>query len=529
LQNVPPQRGPRRIDKEEMMNVQTKNDAEQLSAVSFGEDGGEGRRGGRHAVVVGGSMAGLLAARVLADRFERVTVVDRDRFPEAPNHRKGVPQSRHAHGILERGQRIIGRLFPGIADELFAAGALAGGEGALAIVSPAGKLPLGEVGGEEGGGKGFFASRFLLEWHVRRRLAAYEGVGFVTDREVTGLVASEDNGRVVGVRIRRRDGDEDPELLGADLVVDASGRNSKAPRWLVELGYEAPPEETINSGIGYASRFYNKPADWPADWEGIIVNGRVPDNPRAGLILPIEDDKWHVTVGGFADNHPPTDEQGFLEWAKSLPDPSIYEAIRVAEPNTTIRGYRTPQNRLRRFERLDRWPEGFIVTGDAVCAFNPIYGQGITVSAMDAELLEESLRHKGGAEPGFAGRFQRELAKVVAAPWLVASSEDLRWGVESQGVRTTLKTRFIHRYMDLVLRRAHKDAGVARTYMGVIGMVAPPSSLFGPKVMVRVLWEALRPKGAYLGKLVPSSEEEFALSSEAIGKLRVRPAALFEG
>lgn len=511
------------------MNDQRKSDTEQLIAASYVGDSGEGRRGGRHAVVVGGSMAGLLAARVLADRFERVTVVDRDRFPEVPDHRKGVPQSRHAHGLLARGQMIIGRLFPGIADELFAAGAVAGGEETLAIVSPAGKLPLGEADSEEGGGKGFFASRFLLEWHVRRRLAGYEGVGFMTDREVTGLIASEDNGRVVGVRVRRRDGREEAELLRADLVVDASGRNSKAPRWLVELGYEAPPEETINSGIGYASRFYNRPDDWPADWEGIIVNGRAPDNPRAGLILPIEDGKWHVTVGGFAGNHPPTDEEGFLEWARSLPDPSIYEAIRVAEPITAIRGYRTPQNRLRRFERLDRWPEGFVVTGDAVCAFNPIYGQGITVSAMDAELLEESLRHKGGAEPGFARRFQRELAKVVAAPWLVASSEDLRWGVESEGVRTTLKTKFIHRYMDLVLRRARKDADVARTYMGVIGMLEPPSSLFGPKVMARVLWEAMRPKGAILGKLVPGPEEQFALSSEAIGKLRARPAALFEG
>ncbi len=383
---------------------------------------------GGHAVVIGGSMAGLLAARVLADRFGRVTVVDRDRFPEEPDHRKGVPQSRHAHGILPRGQQIISRLFPSIDEDLRADGAIVGGDAYLAIVSPAGKLPLEPIEGEATGG--FFASRFLLEWHVRNRLSGYEGIRFLEEREVGGLAAAEGGGRVVGVNVHRRGGNlgADEEYLAADLVVDASGRNSRVTGWLEELGYGTPPEETIESGIGYASRFYEKPADWPGSWEGIIVNGRPPDYPKAGLILPVENGQWHVTVGGFAGNHPPTDEEGFLQWARELPDPSIYEAIRVARPVTPIRGYRTPQNRLRRFERLPRWPEGFIVTGDAVCAFNPIYGQGITVSAMDAELLEERLRLEGGAWPGFARRFQKELAGVVATPWTIASSEDLRLG-----------------------------------------------------------------------------------------------------
>lgn len=476
-----------------------------------------------HAVVVGGSMAGLLAARVLAERFGRVTIVDRDVFPDEPDHRKGVPQSRHAHGILPRGQAIISRLFPGIGEDLRADGALVGGGAYLAIVSPAGKLPLGPLEGEAD--QGFFASRFLLEWHVRRRLAEYAGVEFLAEHEVTDLAVAEDNGRVVGVKVRRRDGGEgEPEFVAADLVVDASGRNSRSPRWLEELGYGVTPEETIDSGIGYASRFYNKPANWPGEWDGIIVNGRAPNNPRAGLILPIEDDKWHVTVGGFAGHHPPKSEEGFLEWAKGLPDPSIYEAIRVAEPITPIRGYATPRNRLRRFERLSRWPENFIVTGDAVCAFNPIYGQGITVSAMDAEFLEESLRSErvpGAVGPGFARRFQKRLAKVVAAPWMIASSEDLRWGVESSGVGRTLTTRLIHRYMDLVLGRARKDPRVARVYWDVVGMVAPSRSLFGLEVLPGVFSEALGRAGS------APEEEEFALSPEAIGELRVRPPVTF--
>lgn len=488
-----------------------------------------GTLGGRRAVVVGGSMAGLLAARVLAEHFERVTVVDRDRFPGEPGHRKGVPQSWHAHGILPRGQEIIDRLFPGIDRDLRADGAPPAGGKNLAVVSPAGRLPLGTLQG--GSGEGSFASRFLLEWHVRRRLAGYGGVEFLVDRDVTGLRATADNRRVVGVNLRRRGGGEE-KSLGADLVVDAGGRHSRSPRWLEELGYGAPPEETIESGIGYASRFYRKPTDWPADWEGIIVNGRPPDNPRAGLILPIEHDRWHVTVGGFAGHHPPTDEEGFLAWARALPDPSVYEAIRVAEPLTPIRAYRTPTNRLRRFERLPRWPESFIVTGDAVCAFNPIYGQGVTVSAMDAELLEKSLNRQGardGAGPGFARRFQRDLAKGVAAPWMVASSEDLRWGVASSGVGRTLTTKLIHRYTDLVLGRAVKDARVARVYWDVVGMVAPSRALFGREVLPGVLAEAMERFSSASRREASGSGEDPALSSEAMDALRARPAFRFGG
>jgi 2-polyprenyl-6-methoxyphenol hydroxylase-like FAD-dependent oxidoreductase len=496
--------------------------------------GDTGKDDGGHAVVIGGSMAGLLAARVLAEHFGRVTVVDRDRFPDEPDHRKGVSQSRHAHGLLPRGQAIITRMFPGIDEDLRADGASPASVASLVVVSPAGKLPLGEDGeGGEVAGQGFFASRFLIEWHVRRRLAGFEGVSFMSAREVTGLKVDEANERVVGVLLRHRGVDPElaPEVLSADLVVDASGRHSKAPRWLADMGYGVPPEETINSGIGYASRFYRKPDDWPASWEGVIVNGRPPHNPRVGLILPVENGKWHVTVGGFAGNHPPTEEAGFLEWAKGLPDPSVYEAIRVAEPLTPIRGYRTPQNRLRRFERMKRWPEGFVVTGDAVCALNPIYGQGITVSALDAELLEERLRREGSpgvAKSGFARRFQKDLAKVVATPWMIASGEDLRWGVQSAGVRPTLFSAFVQRYMDLVLRRARKDARVARVYWDVVGMIAPSRSLFGREVLLGVLSEALGRASSILSK-APDPEEEFALPSEAIDALRGRPTVQFVG
>lgn len=474
------------------------------------------RQVGQHAVVIGGSMAGLLAARVLADAFDHVTVIDRDQFPDTPDHRKGVPQSHHAHALLERGQIIIERLFPGVIDDLRADGALSVQNAvSIVFVTPAGKLPSLPQPGE------FIAfSRYRLEWHVRQRLAQLSNVTLVANCDVVAPIATADHARIRGVQLRHRDNDTET-TLAADLVVDASGRNSHAPEWLQTLGYEAPPEETINSGIGYASRFYRKPADFPAPWHGIIINGRPPHKPRVGLILPVENDMWHVTVAGIADHYPPTDEAGFLEWAGTLADPSLYEAIRVAEPLTPIKGYRTPTNRFRHFERLQRWPQGFVVTGDAVAAFNPMYGQGITVSALDAEVLQRSLQQRAPGV-GWEQQFQHQLAKQVAGPWLIATGEDLRWdGISLQGAPPQRGLKLLHGYMDLVLRQAVHDEQVTMAYMSVLSMTASPASLMQPRVAARVLGGAL---GRAMGRRAPTAPG--ALSPEAIASLQARPMHL---
>lgn len=476
-----------------------------------------------HAIVIGGSIAGMLAARVLSDYFTRVMVLDRDAFPEAPEHRKGIPQSHHAHGLLERGMRIIEQLFPGIIEQMLADGASMSAPGSvpLVLVSPRGKLR--PLAAEEGS---VAFSRYFMEWHMRRRLGQRGNVHIVSNCEVEQLLATTDGGRITGVQARRRGSGHGPKQYRADLVVDASGRHSRVPQWLTALGYDAPQEETINSNIGYASRFYAKPAGFPASWDSIIINGRPPDNPRAGLILAIEHDRWHVTMGGFAGHYPPTDEDGFLQWAKDLPDPSIYEAIRVAEPLTPIRGFRTPRNRLRHFERLERWPEQLVVTGDSVCAFNPIYGQGMTTSALDALALEQSLRQQQQRpRVGFEQRFQRRVAQTVAAPWLIATGEDLRWeGIALEGARPRRGLRWIHRYMDLVLEQARTDEVVSQAYFDVLNMMQTPESLMHPRVALRVLTGAI---GRGLGVGAPASDDpsQLALSPEALAVLRQREAA----
>jgi 2-polyprenyl-6-methoxyphenol hydroxylase-like FAD-dependent oxidoreductase len=253
----------------------------------------------------------------------------------------------------------------------------------------------------------------------------------------------------------------------------------------------------------------------------VVINGRAPHNPRAGLLLSVEDNLWHVTLGRMAGDTAPSDDAGFLQWARELADPSIYEAIRVATPVSPIRGYRTRTNRLRRFERLRRRPSGFVVTGDAVCAFNPIYGQGITVAAMDALVLAAALnRHDGGRSAGFEQTFQADLARGVAAPWFVATSEDLRWpGIELTGARPGLAMSIGRRYMDRLLRAAVHDPDLTAAYLDIIFMIAPPNSAFAPWILARVARSMLSPLHR-----VPL--QEFALSADALAAVRRLPDAV---
>ncbi len=473
---------------------------------------------GRRALVIGGSLAGLFAARVLADSFDTVTILDRDIFPLTPDHRKGVPQSYHAHGLLATAFPILEQLFPGIMNDLRRDGAATGSNKVpLAIVSPQGLLPLPKRP------QTISFSRPLLEWHVRDHVSKRPEVHIIPNTEVTGLFATQDRTRVTGVQVRERGQQGRTATLHADLVVDASGRHSQAPRWLVELGYEALPIETINSDLRYASRFYVKPEHFPAEWQSLIVNGRRP-HAHVGLILSVDHGRWHVTLGGMDGNSPPTDEEGFLQWARDLSDPSIYEAIRVSRPLTPIRGYGTPENHLRHFERMQRWPGGFIVTGDAVCAFNPIYGQGMTVSALDAMTLKRCLQEQQRSpRADFEQYFQQQLAGTVADAWLLATNQDLRFpGVRLNGARPNAGLRLLHRYMDLVLYSAVVDPKIAQAYFNVLMLANSPRSLVQPRMVARVLTVACKRTVKRL--LGGEKEPGFALPPEALATLRAQPS-----
>ena len=444
----------------------------------------------RHAVVVGGSMAGMLAARVLSDHFDDVTLLERDDFPETPASRKGLPQGRHVHVLLAGGRRVMEGLLPGLTDDLIRAGA----DPMDATQDVEWMGPYGSYVRFPGDLLLLACSRDLIDSVVRGRVAALPNVRIRQGINVAGLLRGRIGGAgVAGVRFRAQpDGFESRQArneLTADLVVVADGRNSRLPDWLTALGYEPPQETVVSSFQGYASRLYRPAAGFKADWKALYIQQAPPADPRGGLVSTVEGGRWLVSLIGGDGHYPPTDEAGFLDFARSLRSPTLYEAIVEAEPLTPIAGQRATENRLRHYNRLEHLPEGVVALGDAVCAFNPVYGQGMTAAALGAEVLDRWLRGESSRpRPGRGRAFQHALAKATTAAWNLSTAAD-------HGFRTTEGplpgriARLTGRYIAGVMRVSTRRPWVRRRLTEVLQLLRPPSALFGPGVLARLAWD----------------------------------------
>jgi 2-polyprenyl-6-methoxyphenol hydroxylase-like FAD-dependent oxidoreductase len=395
--------------------------------------------------------------------------------------------------LLRAGLDALDRLFPGFGPELESAGAVP--------VEPPREMPWLNGAGWSGRfatGIGFLSSsRELTESLVRARLRAVSNVKFTTRTEVVGLLHNRE--RVSGVRVRARDGSrpessQATELL-ADLVVDASGRMSRTPEWLEEDGYARPREVIINSHLGYASRIFRRPSG--LDWKGLLI-GSTPDVPRGAGVLPIEGDRWIVTLGGYGRaSHPPIDEAGYNGFIRSLRSQVLFQALREAEPLSSIYGYARTENIRRHYEQLKRWPDRLVVVGDATCCFNPIYGQGMSIAGLSALAVDRCLRESlGGLQNGIAFSAQRVIARVCNDAWLLATGEDLRYATTEGGRGSTRPLdRAMNRYFNRVILRSNHDLVVGRSLTRVMHLLDPPTALFQPAVMARVLMNRSREQG----------------------------------
>ncbi len=428
------------------------------------------------AIVLGTSMGGLLTARVLRDHFAEVILVERDSLSDA-GPRKGVPQGRHTHGLLPRGAQVLEQFFPGIAGELAMDGAVL-------------YDPLNEARRFIGGGyycqqpcgrTGLMATRPLLEAHVRRRVLALPNVRLRDGHEALGLTAAEGSGRVNGVRLARAGERELVEVVSAGLVVDATGRGSRAPAWLAGLGYPAPEEERVEIGLGYATRFFRRRPEHLGGAKMVQVTP-TPALRRAAIVHAQEGERWIMTLVGYHGDRPPDDDAGFAEFARSLPAPDVYDLIRRAEPLGDPLPATFPANQRRHYERLPRFPEGFLVTGDAISSFNPMYGQGMSVAAIEAAALAECCA--AGFE-GLAPRFFRRASAVVDLAWGMTAGNDRR--LLAPDVAQSARTRFLQWYLGRLHVAARCEPDAALAFLSVSGLMARPTSVLRPAVALRVL------------------------------------------
>ncbi|MEG4349897.1 FAD-dependent monooxygenase [Microcoleus sp. LAD1_D3] len=449
---------------------------------------------GRHAVVIGGSIAGLLSARILTDYFEQVTLIERDCFPLQAEPRRGIPQGTQLHILLTRGRQIIEELFPGLEAELIAQGAV--------TVDMAGDVewlnPFGWTARFPSGFTVLSFSRCILDWLIYRRLAGTNQLHFLEESYVTGLISTPDGTSIAGVKVRQRQqtGETQEQTLVADLVVDASGFNSQAPKWLKALGYEAPKETLITTGMGYAGRVYEIPAGFESDWKGVYLQAAPPERTSMAILYPIENNRWLLGFCATAPHRLPKDETALLDALQQLPSPMIYNALKQAKPCTPIEIYYPPGNRLCHYETLKRQPERFLVLGDAVCSFTPIYGQGMTVAALGVKTLDACLQNiVGQPSPsltGLAKTFQKRLAQINAGPWIASTTQDAKYPSFRGPIKgSSVLNKFMGWYMNQVIHLTVRDTQTTLSLFEVFHMLKSPGTLFQPRILLQVLKQVL--------------------------------------
>ncbi|MGX1915393.1 NAD(P)/FAD-dependent oxidoreductase [Streptomyces phaeochromogenes] len=469
-----------------MMQPQHTGRAGELSLDAGVTDGGGGHG---HAVVVGSSLAGLTAARALANFMDRVTVIERDWVPRGPGRRRGVPQARHTHSLMTAAQRDLEKLFPGIGQDLTGAGAVrVRMPEDMLLLGPSGWLPRFDSDLSM-----LSAGRDLIDAVIRDRLRADPRVAFLPEHEVVALQPGRHD-TVTGVWVRGRDrkasgGWATRRLISADFVVDATGRGSRAPQWLAELGYRPPSETVADARTAFATAVFAPPIGHVADWKSLLL---MPSsgNPAQGTLNPIEGGRWSVSLCASDGRRPAADHEELLRAAGTLRHPLLRDVIEAATPLSPVYRCARTENRWRHYEKLRRWPDQFLVVGDALAALDPAHGQGMTTAVQSALVLDHMLTSHGTAI-GLGYRMRWALAHQLAPAWRT-STRNLRAAKGDMDLRTGGRTRLSRRYAARIAAAATTDANAAALLLERLQTTSPPAAALRP----RALRAALRgPRG----------------------------------
>ena len=430
------------------------------------------------AIVVGGSMVGLAVARALSEFFRDVRVIDKDRLPaHAPEHRAGAQQSWHIHNLTLRGQNELEELFPGYTAEALRLGAMqVDYADDIARCSELGWMPR-----FESGFIALSATRALLEFAERQRFRALmKGATVIEERRGEELLVERQGAKLRACGVRTDKG----EVFEADLVVDCSGRSARWKRWYGAHGLALPRETVVDSKCGYSSRFY-RPRD-PArfSWKGMVVDAIYPHQPHWGVIVPLEQNDWVVTLGGFGGEFPPSDELGFDRFARNLRTPEFAQALAHADPLTPVRTFRRLEMRWNHFEQERQPLEGLLVMGDAAWAYNPLYGQGMSIGVACARILRDLLRRDRDLA-SLARRYYPAAKRFAFPPWEATALRDMRWP-KTEGVRPW-HGQLTLPLSEFIMRAGHHDNEVFRALLSGIHLLKQPHELFTPSVLARIL------------------------------------------
>jgi len=428
---------------------------------------------GKRAIVIGGSIAGKLSARVLSEFFEEVIVLEKDQKNDSIAIRKGVPQGSQGHVLLKSGEEILEELFPGIIEEMVKEGST--------VSDFAQDLLWFHYGCQKkrfnSGLSMIQQSRPFLEWHIQKKMEKIPNIDFRYGCKVTKLILNAKK-EISGVTVETLDGK--PMNLSGDLVVDASGAASFAPKWLEELGFNKPEKTEVKVDLFYASMIFRKLAAGGSNWHSLLIYPNPPKQTSGGTISPIEGNRHLVTLLGYGFESLPSDHSSFLQYAKNLNQPDLYEAIKTSVPESGIQIYRFPALRRFHYDKMKQFPAGLLVMGDSFCRIDPVFAQGMSIAAMEAEVLRKLL--KAFKTKGILTKdFHRKISKIIDIPWLIALTEDFRFRHTSG--KKPIGLSVLQKYVKNVVQACSYNEKVYRQFMNVLHLKAHPVSLFKPAIL----------------------------------------------
>jgi 2-polyprenyl-6-methoxyphenol hydroxylase-like FAD-dependent oxidoreductase len=436
---------------------------------------------GERAVVIGGSITGKLAARVLSDYFYEVVIIEKDAVSNHPSVRNGLPQGAHGHALLKSGEEILEKLFPGLIEELVSAGSVPSDFSQDISWYHHGSWKINHYSGI----RTVQQSRPFLEYHLQRRLNRINNIQYIEEAKVLNLLTSENQSKVRGVVYQHMEGVV-AELV-ADLVVDSAGAASLTPKWLKDLGLPTPEKTEVKVDLHYASRIYQSLSPIENKWKGMLVYPNPPEQTSGGGIYQIEDNKWMVTLFGYGMEKSVTTAESFLKHAASLDHLPIYEAIKDAIPVSDVSVYQFPKLRRFHYEKHHQIPDGLVVIGDAFCRIDPVFAQGMSLSALEVSAFQNVLEQCQQTQSlnQISKMAHRSFSKLLMVPWLIALVEDFQF--EHTTGKKVFGLSLMQSYIKKVVLTCSTDKDVYERFINVLHLKAHPITLFLPKVL-KAIW-----------------------------------------